>query len=221
MRFQSKYRISIRIFFASLTFGASGAAAFAQALPAACFFAPAKMADSDISSFLANPNGLLSEFPSAGLPMSSKVRGLTGSSTAVLDPMIALVKQANAPQKSAIGAGLARAAKSCQITTPDYALQIQQKVAAANDQDLITAFTAGMNDVQTASLGSSGAGAGASGISGGGTPGLSSGGTTSADSSTKTNATAFNSRSNSSFATGTSARFVVTYVLQESTSPSR
>jgi hypothetical protein len=218
VRLKTKYRFSIRVFFASLTFGASSAAAFAQALPVACFFAPAKMVDSDISAFLASPNGLLSEFPSAGLPMSSKVRGLTGSSTAVLDPMIALVKQANAPQKSAIGAGLARAAKSCQVTTPDYALQIQQKVAAANDQDLTTAFIAGMNDVQTASLGTSGAGASASGIAGGGTPGLSSGGTNSADVSTKTNATTFNNRSNSNFSTGTSARFVVTSVELGSTS---
>lgn len=221
MRFQPDYRVSIRLILVSLALGASSAAAYAQAAPVACFLAPAKMSDSDIAAFIANPNGLLAEFPSAGLPMSSKVRALTGSSTAALDPMVALAKQANAPQKSAIGAGLARAAKSCQVTTPDYALLIQQKVAAANDKDLTTAFAAGMNDVQTASLGGTGAGAGASGISGGGTPGLSSGGTTSGDNSTKTQTTPFVNRSNSSFSTGTTARFVITVAETAGTSSFR
>lgn len=109
MGLEIKYFVSTSLTLAVLVFGLSGGSALAQAAPVACFLAPAKVADGDIASFLAKPNTLLSDFPSAGLPMSSKVRGLTGSSAAALDPMIALVKEANAPQKSAIGSGLARA----------------------------------------------------------------------------------------------------------------
>ena len=222
MRQEIKYRVSISLALAALTFGGSSVAAFAQAGPVACFLAPAKMADSDVASFLANPNTLLSDFPTAGLPMSSKVRGITGSSTAALDPMIALVKEANAPQKSAIGSGLARAVKSCQVTTPDFALLIQQRVAAANDADLTTAFLAGMDDVQTASLGTSGAGqSAASGITSGGAPGGSSGRTSLGDTPTKTIATVFNARENSTFTVGSSARFARATVEQDETSPTR
>lgn len=221
MRHEIKYRVSIGLALAVLTFGGSSVSAFAQSGPVACFIAPAKMADGDIAAFLASPNSLLSDFPTAGLPMSSKVRAITGSSAVALDPMIALVKQANAPQKSAIGSGLARAVKSCQITTPDYALIIQQQVALANDKDLTTAFLAGMDDVQTASLGTSGAGtSAASGITSGGTPGASSGGTSAGDTPTKTIATTFNTRQNSTFTVGSSARFASATAEQDPTSPS-
>lgn len=220
MRHEIKYRVSIGLALAALTFGASNVSAFAQATPVACFLAPAKMADNDIAAFLANPNSLLSDFPTAGLPMSSKVRSITGSSAAALDPMIALVKQANAPQKSAIGSGLARAVKSCQITSPDYALILQQKVALANDKDLTTAFLAGMDDVQTASLGTAGAGtSAASGITSGGSVTASSGGSSAGDTPTKTNATTFNARQNSTFTVGSSARFASASSEQDSTSP--
>jgi hypothetical protein len=124
--------------------------------------------------------------------------------------MMALVARANSPQKSAIGAGLARAVKSCQVTTPDYVLLIQQKVAAANDTELTTAFTAGLNDVLTASLGATGAGTSASGISGGGNPGLSSGGAAGTDSGTPIKPTTFNAITRPSFARPSSTN--VTYI---------
>ncbi|MBZ5763435.1 hypothetical protein LAV84_28540 [Rhizobium sp. VS19-DR104.2] len=202
-----KYCVSFGLALATLTIGGS---AVAQVSPG-CFVAPARMAETDIAAFLAQPASLLSDFPAAGLPMSSKVRGLTGSSTAVLDPMMELVARANSPQKSAIGAGLARAVKSCQVTTPEYVLLIQQRVAAANDSELTAAFAAGLNDVLTASLGATGAGTSASGIAGGGNPGLSSGGTSSGDLGTKTETT--------TFITGSSARFSRTATQRNSTSP--
>lgn len=210
MLLKINYRLSLGFALVALATAGSSVSALAQAAPG-CFVAPAKLADSDIAAFLAQPASLLSDFPTAGIPMSSKVRGLTGSSTAALDPMLALVARANSPQKSAIGAGLARAVKSCQVTTPDYVLLIQQKVAAANDTDLTTAFQAGLNDVQTASLGNTGAGTSASGISNGGNPGLSSGTDTATDTGTKTQTT--------SFITGGSARFVTNTIERTSTSP--
>jgi hypothetical protein len=206
-----KFRVILGLALAAVFTGGSSVEAFAQVAPG-CFVAPAKMADTDIAAFLAQPASLLSDFPAAGLPMSSKVRALTGSSTAVLDPMIALVARANSPQKSAIGAGLARAVKSCQVTTPDYVLLIQQKVAAANDADLTAAFTAGLNDLPTASLGTTGAASTASGITSGGNPGVSSGGSSTGDTPTKTEAT--------TFITGTSARFLRSASQNTSNSPS-
>lgn len=220
MGLEIKYFVSTSLTLAVLVFGLSGGSALAQAAPVACFLAPAKVADGDIASFLAKPNTLLSDFPSAGLPMSSKVRGLTGSSAAALDPMIALVKEANAPQKSAIGSGLARAVRSCQTATPDYALLIQQKVAAANDADLTTAFVAGMDDVQTASLGTSSAGnSTASGITSSGVPGGSSGRASLGDTAIKTIATVFNPRQSSTFTVGSFARFARVAAEQDPTSP--
>ncbi|MBO9136777.1 hypothetical protein J5289_21530 [Rhizobium sp. B230/85] len=150
--------------------------AYAQAA-VGCFAAPAKMSDGDIASFTGSPASLLSNYPVGGLPMTTQVRGLAGSSATSLDALVGLAAQANPSQKTSIGSGLARAAKSCQATSPDYALLIQQKVAAANDRDLTAAFIAGMSDLQTAALGGANAGGGgAAGIAGGGSTGGSSGG---------------------------------------------
>lgn len=192
MKSNFKYRVSVGLTLAVLLAGGVSVDAFAQNA-AGCFAAPAKMSDADISAFLANPGALLTSNPAGGLPMTTQVRGLSGSSASTLDAIIGLMSTANAAQKSAIGAGLARAAKSCQGSSPDYAQLIQQKVAGANDKDLTTAFLAGMSDVQTAALGGgAGGGAGgggAAGIAGGGSAGGASGsagGSTSASSGTDT-----------------------------------
>lgn len=159
---------------------------FAQQAPAAggksCFLSPAKLSDAEVSSFLGQPDAILTEFATAGLPMSTRVRSLAGSSIDTVDPLLALIPTATKDQKSAIGAGLARAAKACEVTDPAYAALIQQKMLGVTDPDVLTAFLASSNEVQTAALGSGdGAGGGggtggAAGIGGGGTGGGSSGG---------------------------------------------
>ena len=149
----------------------------AQAAPpaAGCFVLPARLSDAEISSFLASPDGLLTQFSSGGLPLSNQVRALAGSSTDTLSRLVALASRASAGQAAAIGAGLARAARACAAVNPQYAAQIQDAVAGAGNQALETAFLAAGNETQTAALGGPTAGGsavtGAGAIGGGGTPG--------------------------------------------------
>ena len=147
----------------------SATVSFAQSAPVgACFQPPAALGGDEVASFLADPASLLSTYPAGGLPLSTRARALAGSSMNTVDALISLASAATPVQKSAIGAGLARAARACVATNPQYAAQIQQKVAASNLADVVTAFLAASNDVQTAALGTGGAGAGAAGGIGGG-----------------------------------------------------
>lgn len=152
----------------------------AQEAPAACFIAPARLSDADVAAFLANPGVALADNPSGGLPLSSRVRSLAGSSAASVDAIISLVPTATIEQRAAIGSGLARAARACARVSPLYAAFIQEKVAGIDSPDVIAAFLAASEDVQTAALGGAGATAGggtaAAGLGGGGEAGPFSGG---------------------------------------------
>lgn len=154
---------------------------------ASCFLAPAKMSEAEIGAFLANPAALLSRNPLGGLAMSSDVRALGGSSALAIEAIVSLVATANPQQRSAIGAGLARAAAACARTNPEYAAAIQEKVAAIEAPDVIAGFLSASNEVQTAALGATstvgggavggtGGGGGAAGIGGGGGGGGAGGG---------------------------------------------
>lgn len=163
----------------------------AAAAETACFAGPAKISDAEVQAFLATPSSLLSEFPSGGLPLSTRVRSLAGSDAGTLDPIVALIASANSGQVSAIGSGLARVARACQTINPEYAATIQEKVASLDNDALEVAFQAASQEVQTAAVGGvTGAGGGATGgggaIGGGGTAGGGSaggGGTSSAGNS--------------------------------------
>lgn len=127
---------------------------------AGCFVAPAALSAAEVSAFLASPGQLLTEFPTAGLPMANKVRSLAGSSADALAALTGLVGSANPSQVAAIGAGLARAARACAGVNPLYAAQIQEAVAGTQFE---TAFLSASAETQTAALGAAGAGAGAGG----------------------------------------------------------
>lgn len=144
----------------------------------ACFVGPAKLSDAEVQSFLGTPGAILDEFPTGGLPLSTRVRSLAGSDAATLDPIVALLSSSNSDQVAAIGSGLARVARACAPSNPEYAATIQEKVASLGNDGLEVAFEAASQEVQTAAVGggASGnaggaAGGGASGIGGGGTPG--------------------------------------------------
>lgn len=173
----------------SVVFGVAGASAQTNAPAAGCFVEPAKLPNADIQAFLDAPDALLTQFPSGGLTLSSQVRSLAGSSADALAPLLTLAKQASPSQAAAIGAGLARVARSCVAADPEYVAQIQAAIADVEVAGLETAFTSGLNETQTAALGGgAGGGAaaagGASAIGGGG---ASDGGAgTSGDGSTST-----------------------------------
>ena len=71
----------------------------------------AKLSDSAIAQFKANPQALLTIYASAGLPLSTEVRSLVLTDPGLVDALITLAKGANDSQKAAIGAGLAEAAR--------------------------------------------------------------------------------------------------------------
>ena len=168
------HSIAFRSVVAAVLFGSCvglGTAPAAFAAASACFVAPAKLSDDKVAAFMASPSVILTTYAAGGLPMANEVRALAGSSADTLDALIALVSQASSPQKAAIGAGLARAAKACAGVSPDYAALIQEKIAGVNSPELVTAFLSASNDVQTAAL-SGGATGGAAGGAGGGAGGL-------------------------------------------------
>lgn len=128
---------------------------------AGCFVGAARLSDDAITSFLEQPDSLLTANPNGGLALAGSVRELTGSSADTLPKFQPLIATANASQKSAIGAGLARAARACQRSAPEYAQQIQAFVAATQSPELVAAFVGALNEVQTAALGGPAGGAAA------------------------------------------------------------
>jgi hypothetical protein len=200
----------------SIAFGAASVSAYAQTVPSAataaagaaagCFVAPAALSPADIGAFVAQPATLLADYPTGGLPLSGRVRGLAGTSADTLAPLVSLLGNANPSQIAAIGAGLARAARACAPINPEYAAQIQEAVAGAGSPIFEAAFLGASADTQTAALGAAGAagggapGAGAIGGAGaGGATGAGVNGTTAAG-------TGFAS-GDAAFSAGASARF--------------
>ena len=84
-----------------------------------------KLPDSAIAQFKANPQGLLTTYASAGLPLSTEVRSLVLTDPSLVEALITVAKGANDAQKAAIGAGLAEAARILAATDPQLAAQIQ------------------------------------------------------------------------------------------------
>lgn len=147
----------------------------------------AKLPDAEIAQFKANPDNLLTTYASAGLPLSTEVRGLTLTDPSLVATLIEVAKKANDAQKGAIGAGLAEAARIMATTNPAGAADVQRLVAQSGLSPLITAFIALSNGTLTAAIGGGGgegAGAGSGGATGGvGAAGGSNGGSNSGSSS--------------------------------------
>lgn len=129
----------------------------------------------DVGGFTANPAALLDV--SDPLVLSSRVRALVGSSNDALSPVIEQAKKADAAQMAAIGAGLGRAANSCEVADPLFKLAIEKAVAEAASADpnlapLLAAFAKVLAEGGTAALGpGASAAAAAAGIGNDGTVG--------------------------------------------------
>jgi hypothetical protein len=118
-----------------------------------------------IQSFLANPSGLLSQFPNGGATMITRVRDLAASDPATLGPLISLLKSATPEQASAIGTALGQVALMAVGTDQAFATQIQTAVAQAGNTSALVAFSAVVGgDVKLAAAGP-GAGIGGGGES--------------------------------------------------------
>ena len=99
-----------------------------------------------VTQFLKNPSELLAKSPNGGPGFVATVRNLVAVNPATLRPVLNLLANANRNQKSAIGAGLAQAARLVVKTDPGFAAEIQKAILNTRDQDVVLAFAAGAGD---------------------------------------------------------------------------
>lgn len=98
------------------------------------------------TQFMNHPSELLAKSPNGGPGFVAAVRNLVAVNPATLRPVLNLLANANRNQKSAIGAGLAQAARLVVKTNPGLAAEIQKAILNTRDQDVVLAFAAGSGD---------------------------------------------------------------------------
>jgi hypothetical protein len=130
------------------------------------------LSEQAVASFKTSPQLLLTQNPTGGGEMVSRIRDLLLSDSATLPIVLGLLSTANDDQKSAIAAGLAQAARLWVREDPAFAQQIQQAVADTKDSAFILAYN---NAAGNQPIGA-GAGGGSPGGPGGQTNALSGGG---------------------------------------------
>jgi hypothetical protein len=138
----------------------SGAAIFAAVIAwtpsasAAVYPARQALSPNTIQQFLANPTGLLGEFPNGGAQMIARVRDLAASDPMTLDALIGLLKSANPDQASAVGTALGQVALMAISTDQAFATQIQSEVAQSGNTPALVAFSAVVGgDIKLAAAG--------------------------------------------------------------------
>lgn len=173
--------VSLGIVAAPLLLGVMASTSYAVAAPAdfdpvkadvSCVAQNQKASKNDLDAFLSNPQKLLMDNPGGGLGLSNSVMVLASSSSSAYASIMGLVNGASDPQKSAIGAGLARAFGKCKDSQPDYAQKIEGDVADMKGSNLFLAYAGANKDNVVASVNA--AGASSSALGGGETEGDSS-----------------------------------------------
>jgi hypothetical protein len=99
-----------------------------------------------VTQFLKHPSELLAKSPNGGPGIVAAVRDLVAVNPATLQPVLNLLVNANRNQKSAIGAGLAQAARLVVKADPGLAAAIQKAILNTRDQDVVLAFAAGSGE---------------------------------------------------------------------------
>ncbi len=132
-----------------------------------CLPASDKIPNDNLQSFLNNPNTTLSDNATGGLPLSSRIRELAGTSSSTFDKIKELTQSANSNQRAAIAAGLARVVEACgdvgSDAAQDYGAAIQNFVAGFGDPAFASTFQETSKEIKAASIG-----AGAGAFTGGG-----------------------------------------------------
>jgi hypothetical protein len=111
------------------------------------------------TSTTTTPSQLLQQFQNGGPELISRLRELAAN-PANLQALLALVPQANAAQKSALGSALGQETRIAARTNIDYARSIQQGVAGTRDPDLLVAYGAVIGDQPIGAAGGGGGGGG-------------------------------------------------------------
>jgi len=119
---------------------------------AACYSSRQQLPAETIAQFTADPGQLLFRHPNGGARMVSMVRDLVASDPATLPLVLYLSAHSDdVDQIKSIGAGLGQAALICSRTDPTFTKDIQQMIAAVNNQNLTLAFVDVFGD-QTGAL---------------------------------------------------------------------
>ena len=130
----------------------------------------AQLTSQDVSQFVANPSVLLKENPNGGGKLVSQIRDLMFSDACLPSPVtprlatcqqalaaiIALLANANAAQKSAIGTALGDAAQRLVTTNPTLANDIQTALAASGDKLALEAYQTTVGNVAIGAGGGNG-----------------------------------------------------------------
>lgn len=111
-----------------------------------------------VSVFLADPGQLLRQNPSGGPVLISTVQQLALADPAAFKEILGLLATANDAQKSAIGTGLAQAAKIEVLTDQARAADWQQQIGAVTDTSFKIAATNAFGDVKLGGIGGGGGG---------------------------------------------------------------
>jgi hypothetical protein len=119
-----------------------------------------------VARFIANPAQLLAQYPDGGPLMISMIRDMAASDPATLPLILGLAAKANADQLDAIGTGLGETALICARMDQAFATQIQQMVAALNNNEVALTFRAVQGDVAINSVDPAEGGVGSVGSSG-------------------------------------------------------
>ena len=121
-----------------------------QALPSAA-----------VQQFLANPQGLLSQYPNGGPQLTKAIRDLAASDPSTLATIVGLLKSASPDQATAIGAGLGQVAELAVSADPAFADQIQTAVVSSQNVSAVVAFSAVVGgDIKLAAATGGGGGGG-------------------------------------------------------------
>lgn len=153
-----------------------------QDAKASCLAQDKQIPAQEVSDFLANPGAILDkpENANGGGVLIVKIRDIVASNPATLPAVVALLKNANTGQQTAIGTGLGQAANLCNVPDPTFATDIGTQLAQSNSQLAQTNFAL-VTGKQTGGIGGGGGGFSNGGVGNGTGPGFAAagGGTTS------------------------------------------
>lgn len=109
-----------------------------------------------VNRYRSNPDAIIGDTTQGGLSLSNVVRALALADSGNMQTIGDALKKADDTQKTAIGAGLARAAFACgetkQQAQVDYADKIAVFVAQSTDSVLISAYQKSSQDVRVAAV---------------------------------------------------------------------
>lgn len=115
-----------------------------------CVEGELKLSSPDIASI---SNNFVLGALGSGVGLANEVVALAVSDITTLDIILRAAAGVSDSQKSAIGAGLARAAQACVATQPDFATRIQELVVGSGDSVILASFETAAGDIATAALG--------------------------------------------------------------------